>query len=136
MRYCKVKDCNTKCHSGGYCNTHRMQIDRIGRIGTLTERHGMSRTPEYRAWEGMKRRCGDGTWYNHRNYSGRGIRVCENWLRSFTSFYNHIGKRPGKGYSIDRINNDGDYEPGNVRWATSKEQNNNKRSNSNQHKHL
>ena len=58
---------------------------------------------------------------------GRGITVCDEWIASFESFYNHIGKAISAGHSVDRINNDLGYQPGNVRWATPSEQNRNRR---------
>lgn len=86
-----------------------------------------SRTVLYKTWAGMKRRCTNPNATGYENYGGRGIRVCDEWMHSFEAFAEHLGERPGPGYSIDRINNDGNYEPGNVRWATRAEQNRNKR---------
>jgi len=77
-----------------------------------------SDTPEYAAWENMKLRCYNPIYKNSHNYLGRGIIVCDEWLHDFDAFRKHIGDRPSKDYSVDRINNDGNYEPGNVRWAT------------------
>lgn len=75
-------------------------------------------TTEYKIWQGMLKRCRPS---GPRRYAGRGITVCERW-RSFDSFYADMGPRPSPNYSIDRINNDGHYEPGNCRWATEKQQ--------------
>jgi len=95
------------------------------------ERHGHTAgrrlTPEYAAWQQMKDRCHDRTNPQYHNYGGRGILVCDGWRRDFVAFLGHIGLRPGRGYSVDRINNDGNYEPGNVRWATAYEQRHNSR---------
>lgn len=71
------------------------------------------------AWHGMKWRCTPG---NQPNYGDRGIRVCDRWLASFEAFVSDMGPPPTMKHSIDRINNDGNYEPGNCRWATRSQQ--------------
>jgi len=77
---------------------------------------------EYRSWLGMIDRCGNSENNNFHNYGGRGIKVCHEWERSFLAFFQHAGPRPKAGLSIDRIDNNGDYCHGNVRWATAKQQ--------------
>jgi hypothetical protein len=92
--------------------------------------HGMTGTPEHQAWSSIKRRCYDPTVENYPDYGGRGIKMCDEWLASFTVFYAHVGPRPSPKHSIDRYpDNDGNYEPGNVRWATAKQQARHRRSN-------
>lgn len=86
-------------------------------------------TPEYNAWLNIKSRCSKKSAKSYANYGGRGIRVHPSWINDFAAFLSHIGPRPSASHSIDRIDNDGDYEPGNVRWATRKEQTRNKRNN-------
>ncbi len=102
-------------------------LARLHRIEANTV-HGQAGTPEHRAWTRAKGRC-----YNPKNakypsYGGRGIRMCDEWRENFLAFYVHIGPRPSAKHSLDRWpNNNGHYEPGNVRWATAREQSLNQR---------
>ena len=89
--------------------------------------HGMAKTPEYRAWAHIVERCTVPNTKGFENYGGRGITICDEWRHDFMAFYRHVGKHPSPKHSIDRIDNDGNYEPGNVRWATSQTQRNNNR---------
>lgn len=95
--------------------------------------HGCSRrskaTPEYCAWQGMKQRCYYPKMENYPFYGGRGIKVCSEWRKSFTAFLADMGKKPHPSYSIERINTNGNYEPGNCVWATKLQQANNTRTN-------
>ena len=84
--------------------------------------HGMSLAAEYRTWTRIKVRCLSPKHDHWHNYGGRGITICPEWLNSFEAFFAHVGPRPSPKHSLDRIDNNGNYEPGNVRWATPKEQ--------------
>ena len=102
--------------------------------GTNTFIHGESvsynggkATKEYRAWQGLKQRCLNPKHKAYSYYGLRGITVCKRWRNSYENFLADVGRAPGPEFSIDRINNDGNYTPRNVRWATAKQQVNNRR---------
>ena len=107
------------------CGCHR----RKAIIKSITK-HGLRHTKIYHKWLDMKQRCFNPKNHRFDDWGGRGITVCDEWKNSFEAFYDYVSKLPHfgeTGYSLDRINNDGNYEPGNVKWSTTKEQNNNKR---------
>jgi hypothetical protein len=93
---------------------------------TLT--HGCSHSPTYASWAAMKFRCTNPNHVAYKHYGGRGISVCPSWSNSFANFLADLGERP-VGFTLDRINPDGNYEPGNCRWVSPKIQGNNRRSN-------
>lgn len=124
----KVFDCLCDCGK----TTHRERSALVREnanksCGCLQEQsirsvNGMSKTPEYQIWQGMKSRCNNEGNGAYRYYGGRGIRVCDRWNGSFMDFYADVGPRPHPEYSLDRIDPDGNYEPGNVVWASSEQQ--------------
>ena len=91
--------------------------------------HGLSYTPEYRAWQTMRNRCLDDTSPAWEDYGGRGITLYAGWIHDPAAFIAHIGKKPSPRHELDRKDNDRGYEPGNVRWVLRPRNDRNRRSN-------
>lgn len=147
MKTCSVKNCELALIARGYCNAHYIRFKKHGDIREdekVTKSSFDSRNPNWRGgkskhplieiYRDMVARCKNRNHLRYDNYGGRGINVHPEWVEDFWVFVRDVGERPeGVGptgralYSLDRINNDGNYEPGNVRWATHSEQARNKR---------
>lgn len=122
MNKCKIEGCNNQSKGYGLCNSHYMRLYRYG--NPLYEpQHHKTNSPEYTTWRAMINRCEREDHKNYKHYGGRGIIVCHRWRDSFKMFYSDMGPKPFRGAQIDRINNDGNYEPRNCRWVTCTENN-------------
>lgn len=125
--------CRCACGGEGLFPPYNLKSGRSRSCGCLRSdvttrrntRHGHSGSPLYKVWAEMIQRCTNRSHSRWPDYGGRGITVCERWM-DFANFFADMGERPDD-LSIDRINNDGNYEPGNCRWATHSQQNRNKR---------
>ncbi len=130
---CKVKDCTNIVKGHGFCNKHLKKYRKYG-DPTAGKTYGnslaMGKIREYNSYKSMLERCLNSNSTGFERYGGRGVKVCDRWLgdNGFRNFYKDMGVRP-KGFTLDRINNEGDYCPDNCRWATIKSQNRNRRTN-------
>lgn len=121
-----------RCSCGREQVVRRFQSEGCRKCCVKNIRHGCAgkkRTPEYRVWQGIRHRCLNPKDPSYPNYGGRGITICNRWMsaNSFEVFLADVGPRPSDLHSLDRINNDGNYAPENVRWATRSEQVKNRR---------
>lgn len=117
--------CRCECGGETVVYSHHLKSGATQSCGNCRGAKGHSRTPTYKSWESMRRRCTDETHHGHKNYAGRGLRYDPRWER-FDNFLADMGERP-PGATLDRIDYNAGYSKENCRWATIYTQNNNKR---------
>lgn len=119
--------CKCACGKEKIIRGRNVRSGHTSSCGCLLVKHKMTETVEYKTWRSIKTRCYNKNILRYKNYGGRGIKVCDRWINSFENFFEDMGYRPSKNHSIERINNDGDYEPSNCIWADFKTQARNRR---------
>ena len=116
-------DCGAQFAVQGYSLTS----GNTASCGCAKTKHGAAETDIYKIWTQIKQRCTNSHAKDYKHYGARGISMCQAWMDSFPAFLAAVGPRPSKKHTIGRIENDGNYEPGNVEWQTAKVQGNNRR---------
>lgn len=124
---CKVNSCDKPIYvkKERLCNSHYIKYRRFGNYkgaGRKYTAHGLYKHPLYVTWSNMIARCTKKYSARYSNYGGRGITVCDRWQESFANFLEDVGEKPDENHTLDRIDNNGNYEPSNVRWATLEQQ--------------
>lgn len=127
--------CLCDCGNEKVLRSHNVESGHIKSCGCnrdeYVKTHGKTDTNEYRTWNAMKSRCNNPNVTGYENYGGRGISVCQRWSESFEAFFEDMGLKPSDKHSIERLDNDGNYEPSNCTWGTAYEQMRNRRDNIN-----
>ncbi len=127
--------CSNHLNKGKVKSCGCANIDQVTRMGRANTKHGHWNdgkfTPEYNSWLSMNARCNNVSMHAYSDYGGRGIKICDRWSgdNGFVNFYADMGNKPTPKHTLDRINNNGNYEPSNCRWGTAKQQSRNRRSN-------
>lgn len=121
--------CKCECGNESVVQGSNLTTGHTRSCGCIQIKHSQSYTREYKTWIAIKRRCCDPNNCGYPRYGAVGIKICDKWINDFPAFYADMGPKPTPKHSIDRKDNDGNYEPGNCRWATTAEQARNKRNN-------
>lgn len=128
-KICSVIGCCENVKTRGWCKRHYTHWRRHGSPDNyVSERHGMTGSPEYKSWQKMKERCLNPKSNRFEYYGGKGVTICKEWKNSFMAFYKDMGHKPNLWSQIDRRKTSGNYEPGNCRWTTAAENSQNRTS--------
>src|ERR1035437_10732243 len=129
MKKCSITGCDRKYWAKGLCTTHLWRLNHgLDLNASVRKEHGLVNHPLYARWGQMRSRCTNPKNTHYVEYGGRGITVCKRW-DSFVLFLKDVGEQPTPRHTLDRKDNDGNYEPSNVRWATPRQQAQNTRKN-------